>query len=365
MTLIKGADISSIIYQEYNGAKYIYNGKQDDIFNILKDNGFNLIRIRLWNDPFSSDGKPYTDAPTDYHNYVKIASRAKKMGFKTMLCLHYSDAWVDPGKQVPPKKWMNLDLDSLTKEIYSYTKNVLLSLKELALLPDYVAVGNEITNGLLWPIGKIPNFKNISLLVNSGLQAVEDVSKDIKTMIHLDNGGNVKMYQNWFESYFKEGGKDFDIIGLSYYPLWHGHLSDLKANLENLTDLYNKEMMIVETSYPFTTKDYPEYENLKLEERKGSPLNEEIIKKCEYEISIKGQCEYTKDFIELLKSFENCLGFIWWEPDLIPVPNSSWATWEGIEYMHEKGPLGNEWANQCLFDFDGNALETLNIIKNA
>ncbi len=366
MTFIKGIDASSLIFEELNGAVYKDKGINKECLSLLRDYGFNLVRIRIWNDPFSPDGKPYADAPTDYSNYIKLASRAKKLGFKTMLCIQYSDCWADPGKQTMPKKWRGLGLEELCKEVYEYTRNILLDLKSKDLMPDYVAVGNEITNGLLWPVGKKGDFKSITALVNSGLQAVADTDSNIKTMIHLDNGGNKEMYENWFREYIKEGGKDFDVIGLSYYPLWHGHLSDLRENMNNLTDLYDKDMMVVETSYPYTLEDYKEYENLPDSERKGSPVSEKLFQNIDYGISEEGQASYTEDFLKTITSLkkDRCLGFVWWEGELIPVPNSSWATWEGIEYMNEKGPLGNEWATQCLFDFKGNTLKSLKIIRD-
>ncbi len=361
---IKGMDVSTVIEEEACGARFFKDGKEDDLFNILKEYGTNSIRIRLWNDPYDENKNPYGAGTNDYEKVVLISRRAKEAGMSTLLDFHYSDFWADPGKQILPKAWKDYNEDQLADAVYTYTKKVLLDLKEENLLPDMVQVGNEITNGLLWPTGLKPNFDQINRYVSAGLKAVKEVSKDIITMIHLDNGGNAPMYKEWFDEYFKRDGEDFDVIGLSYYPFWHGTKDDLKANMLQLSSLYGKEMIIDEVSTGFSMEDYSHYEGLKAEERKGYATKEELVAKVPYPMTKEGQAAFMKDIMELIVSIKGGRGFYYWEPAWIPVPGCGWASDAALEYTKEKGPGGNEWANQALFDYEGNSLPALAQIRD-
>jgi arabinogalactan endo-1,4-beta-galactosidase len=229
-----------------------------------------------------------------------------------------------------------------------------------------VQVGNELSNGLLWPEGQVPNYGNIARFVSAGIRAVKETCPKAKIMIHLDNGGNNELYNRWFDQYINVNkGEDFDIIGLSYYPFWHGTLDDLAYNMNDIAVKFGKELVIAEVSMGHTTEDYANYENLKADERKGMATKPELCAKVPFPMTIEGQCEFTKAF---LKTIENVpdnkgRGFFWWEPAWIPVPGSGWATEEALAYIKEAGPCGNEWANQALFDYDGNALPALQVIK--
>lgn len=361
---IKGMDVSTIIEEEACGARFFKDGKEDDLFNILKEYGTNSIRIRLWNDPYDENKNPYGAGTNDYEKAVLISRRAKEAGMSTLLDFHYSDFWADPGKQILPKAWKDFNEDQLADAVYTYTKKVLLDLKKEGLLPDMVQIGNEITNGLLWPTGLKPNFDQIKRYVSAGLKAVKEVSKDIITMIHLDNGGNAPMYKEWFDEYFKRDGEDFDIIGLSYYPFWHGTLDDLRANMLALAERYGKEMIIDEVSTGFSMEDYSSYEGLKAEERKGYATKKELVAKVPYPMTKEGQAAFMKDIMELIVSIKGGRGFYYWEPAWIPVPGCGWASDAALEYTKEKGPGGNEWANQALFDYEGNSLPALAVIRD-
>ena len=183
---IKGMDVSTIIEEEACGARFFKDGKEDDLFNILKEYGTNSIRIRLWNDPYDENKNPYGAGTNDYEKAVLISRRAKEAGMSTLLDFHYSDFWADPGKQILPKAWKDFNEDQLADAVYTYTKKVLLDLKKEGLLPDMVQIGNEITNGLLWPTGLKPNFDQIKRYVSAGLKAVKVLSKEgIKTNVTL------------------------------------------------------------------------------------------------------------------------------------------------------------------------------------
>lgn len=360
--MIKGSDMSSVLEIEQAGGCYYQDGIKKDPLLILKDNGFNLIRLRLWNDPKDKFGNPYGAGNCDLECVKVLAKRCKKYGLKWLLDFHYSDFWADPGKQTMPKAWNSYDLDQLKKAVYDFTFETLQELKKENLSPDIAAIGNEITNGLLWPLGKADYFDNLVSLVNEGLKACSEAAPETKTMIHLDNGGNNQLYVKWFDSYFSKGGRNFDYIGLSYYMFWHGTLDDLENNLHDLARRYGKEMIVAETSYGFTMEDYQEYEKIK--ERKGMALNSKLIENLPFEISEEGQCQYIEDLMKTIESIEKCKGFIYWGGECIPVEGCGWATAEALEYIEEKGPGGNEWANQALFDYGGNVLPAVKKIKN-
>ena len=148
--------------------------QDSDLLEILKRRGVNLIRLRLWNDPYDSDGNPYGAGTNDLARTMELARRCKALGLPWLLDFHYSDFWADPGKQYPPKAWENLDAAGLTQAVYDFTRSVMTTLKNADLLPALVAPGNELSNGLLWPLGKTPNWENIARFVSAGIRAVRD-----------------------------------------------------------------------------------------------------------------------------------------------------------------------------------------------
>ncbi len=181
-----------------------------------------------------------------------------------------------------------------------------------------------------------------------------------KIMIHLDNGGNRELYRTWFDHYFQLGGT-CDIIGLSYYPFWHGTLEDLAVNLNEIAPRYGKDLIVAETSMGFTMDSYAAHEQLDEEARKGAATRPALVERVGYAMTPEGQAAYTRDLLRLLRAVPEGRGkgLFWWEPAWIPVPGSGWAKQAGWEYVRETGPGGNEWANQALFDFGGNALPAL------
>ena len=364
-TFFKGADISTLLEVEACGGRYFDQGIQKDLLDILKSYDFNLIRLRLWNDPYDTQGNSYGAGGCDFDFVIKMAQRIKAAGMYFLLDYHYSDFWADPGKQIVPKAWQGMSEEELVQAVYDYTCSTLEELKALGLAPDIVAVGNELTHGLLWPYGRVPNYESITKLVSSGVKAVNHCLPKAKVMIHLDNGSNQELYQTWVSNYFHFGGRDFDYIGLSYYPFWHGSFDDLFENMNKVGSTFQKDMIVVETSFAYTLEDYQAYEELNEDERKGMATKEEVIQHLDYAISKEGQCAYVRDLIQGIRNVkeQRGKGFVYWEPAWIPVAGSEWATEAGIEYMHEKGPGGNEWANQALFDYQGNALKALQVIK--
>ncbi|MCM1127560.1 MAG: glycosyl hydrolase 53 family protein [Lachnospiraceae bacterium] len=363
---IKGMDVSSLMEVEKCGGRFYDHGKSGDAMKILKDYGMNMVRLRLWNDPFAEDGSPYGAGGNDLETTLALAKRAKKMGAGWILDFQYSDHWADPGKQTIPKAWRGFGTEELERAVYDYTAEVLRRCRQEDVMPQIVAVGNELSNGLLWPYGKVPEYENIAKFVSAGIRAVRSVDEKASVMIHLDNGGNNQLYRTWFDTYFSNNGEDFEYIGLSYYPFWHGTVDMLRANMNDIARRYHKKLILVEVSTGHTLEDYQSYEKLSEDQRKGMAAKPELAGKVPYPMTPEGQAGFMADIFKVIEQVPEGLGrgFCYWEPAWLPVPGSGWATEAALKYTGEKGPGGNEWANQALFDYDGNALPTLEVIRD-
>lgn len=245
----KGMDISFLPELEDKGMKIRdFDGNEIDGFELVKKYGVNAIRLRLWNHPENvEESKGYCNLA----DTIAMAKRIKAHQMSFMLNFHYSDFWADPGKQRKPKAWENLDFSELKEAVFTYTRDTLLTLKEEGVLPEIVQIGNEIRSGLLFPEGELPDYKGMVELVNAGIQGARAVadSDTMKIMIHLDQGGRYFYIKEWFDKAFEAGLEDFDLIGLSYYPFWHGTFMDLKETLNKLVFDYQKPIMIVETAH--------------------------------------------------------------------------------------------------------------------
>ncbi len=362
---VKGMDLSTLLEMERCGAKYYDHGQEMDILDIMKKYDVDTIRLRLWNDPKSESGEPYGAGNNDLAETIAIGKRVTDAGLGVLLNFHYSDFWADPGKQIKPKAWASYGVEELEKAVYDFTKDSLKKVLDAGVNVTMIQVGNELSNGLLWPEGQLPNYDNVAKFVSVGIRACCEVKADIPLMIHLDNGGNNALYRDWFDHYM-ERGEDFDYIGLSYYPFWHGTLQMLEDNMNDIAVRYGKELIVAEVSMGHTMEDYKSYEKLTDSERKGYATKPELAAKVEYPMTVQGQVDFTKDFLNRVANVadDKGAGFFWWEPAWIPVPGSGWATPASLKYMNDPGPCGNEWANQALFDYEGNALSTLEVIRD-
>ena len=365
MKFVKGMDLSTLLELERCGAKYYDNGEERDLLAIMKSYDVDTIRIRLWNDLWSETGESYGAGENDLKTSLEIAKRVTAAGFGVLLNFHYSDFWADPGKQIKPKAWADYGVKELEQAVYDYTLESMQTFLDAGVNITMVQVGNELSNGLLWPEGKVPNYDNIATFVNAGIRAVRKADATIPVMIHLDNGGNNALYREWFDNFTKRG-EDFEIIGLSYYPFWHGSLQMLNDNMNDIAERYGKDLVIAEVSMGYTMEDYKNYEKLSDEERKGYATRPALVEKIEYPMTKQGQYDFMEDFLNRISHIKGGKGkgFFYWEPAWIPVPGSGWATPASLKYMNDPGPCGNEWANQALFDYDGNALPTLSLIRD-
>lgn len=246
-TFAKGADVGWLPQMEATGYKfYDADGTQKDCLQLLKDRGMNTIRLRVWVNPSNDRSTGHCSK----EETVAMAIRAQKMGMRIMIDFHYSDSWADPGKQNKPLEWKNHTFSELLNDVYFHTTDVLKALKAVGITPEWVQVGNEIPGGMLWPEGSTDNFNQLAQLLNKGYDATKAVDKNIKVIVHLDEGNNSKKFR-WFFDNAKANNVKYDVIGLSYYPFWiktdyKENIADLANNLNDMAARYDKEVMVVE-----------------------------------------------------------------------------------------------------------------------
>lgn len=332
---ILGADISSLNKSENKGGIYKYSdGTQADALQILKDNGLNYARLRVWVDP--ADG---------FHNKAEIlamALRLKSQGIKLLVDFHYSDDWADPGKQNKPAAWKDYDFEQLKQAVYDHTYDICSSLAAQGTPADMVQVGNEINAGLLWPDGDYNHFDNMAALLKSGAQAVKDSSSSTQVMLHIAEGGDNEMARWWFDNITRRN-VPFDVIGVSYYPFWHGSLAQLQANLNDLSVRYDKDVMVAEFAYAFTVIEGDSHANIA---GRGMAVDG-------YLFTPEGQRLMTRDVMSIVRAVQNGrgLGVFYWD--------ATWTVVEGNGWNAQDPLSGNSWDNQALFDFDFQALPAL------
>ncbi|MFW6279342.1 MAG: glycoside hydrolase family 53 protein [Bacillota bacterium] len=343
---IRGADISMLGEIEKQGGTY-YNreGEECDLLKILREHGINYIRLRLWKDPGDRGG-----GNNDLEQTLALAERVKEHDLKLLLDFHYSDWWADPETQDKPAVWEDLDYPELKEEVYQYTKEVITEFKSRNLLPDMVQIGNEIRSGILWPEGKTwgpeaGGFDRLAELLKMGIKGVQDSldqGEDIEIMLHTDQGGSISDTR-WLFDQILARDVEFDIIGLSFYPYWHGTVEDLKNNMQDIVKRYEKDVVVAEFSYAWTLEKLDNHKAIfgPEQEREGG-----------YSATRKGQIKAIKDVKQVVANIPRGRGrgVFYWEPAWIPVDGAGWKKGEG-----------SSWANQTLFDFDGYPLDSLEV----
>jgi arabinogalactan endo-1,4-beta-galactosidase len=319
---ISGVDISRFPEISItNPSFYDQEGIKKDFLVILKENGVNTIRLRLWVNPANQH--------SGFNEVKSFSETLKSLGFKTWLTLHYSDTWADPGQQEVPNQWKGLSFETLKDSVSQYTQRVVLEMK-----PDYIQIGNEINSGFLHPYGNnLTNFQQFYELLQTGISAVRNNSEDCKVIIHFAGIENSNLF---FSQLIR---LDYDIIGLSYYPLWHGKsLSNLKNTMQILSENYNRKILIAETAYPFTLGWNDLTNNI-------VGLNEQLILP-DYQASSEGQAKFIKQIKSIATDVKGGIGFCYWGAELV--------SWKGT-MLNDASP----WENQALFDFQNKALPVL------
>jgi len=249
-----GADISFLPQIENRagwfsggGGRFFEDGQEVDAIEVLKNHGFNYIRLRIFVSPENKEGYSPGQGFCGLDSTLSMARRIKDAGMGFLLDFHYSDYWADPQQQKVPLAWVNLDYETLKDSLRSYTTAVLRAMERQGTLPDMVQIGNEVNHGLLWPDGHIGNLDQLAGLLQAGVEGSEAVDPDMPVMMHIALGGQNDEARFWLDNMIARGVK-FDIIGISYYPRWHGTLEDLYSNLHDLVDRYNKPVNVVEYS---------------------------------------------------------------------------------------------------------------------
>ena len=331
-----GGDFSIMKKLEDAGGEYKIDGEVKDGFQIFKDNNYTWNRLRIFHSP-NMEGPVCNNL--DYT--IALAKDAQTYGFKFLLNFHYSDTWADPGKQYLPAAWKNLNFETLTDSVYQYTKKVMNTLTAAGVAPDMVQVGNEINNGMIWPTGKLwnengtANWDELAALLKAGIRGVKDADDgaDIPILIHAATGGNVEESDNFYSNII-ERGVEFDVIGLSYYPWWHGTFEDLENNLKFLSGKYEQEISVVETAY-HANDWYPEPAEWVLDVQPFPPTEQ-------------GQYDFLVKLDSILKEYPKVTSVYYWKPDGLEVPGT------GVPYL-----------GRSLFSRDGNAFKGITAWKEA
>jgi len=311
-----GADLSFLKQAEDRDVVFKDNGEAKPGLQIFKDHGYNWIRLRLFHTP--------TRLPNSLEYTIDLAQDAKKLGFKFLLNYHYSDTWADPGKQYIPKAWEGKSHEELVQAVFEYTRDTIIAFRDAGVLPDMVQVGNEVINGMLWPDGKLPdNWDNFAELMEAGINGVDagrGNTRRPQIMIHIDKGGDKKRTKDFFDKW-NSYGVDYDVIGQSYYPWWHGSLLDLRDNLIFMANDYQKDIILVEVAYNWRPSEY---------RNKLAPFPE----------TPEGQRQFLDEVNRVVLSTPDNRGkgLFWWEP----------AVTGGLR-------------RRGMFDDDGNALPVITV----
>lgn len=357
-----GIDISTYFEELNAGATYYDGGKAVQPLEMFTANGVDCMRIRLWLDPYDEQGNPYLGGTCDLNNFIRLAKLAQSKGYDVMLDFHYSDFWCDPGKQTIPKAWRGLSLNELVARLSDYTKSTLNTIKANGISVKYIQVGNEITNGILWPLGKLEkvsegaprsNYDSLRALLKAGIAACREIAPDASLVLHLERSYDQALYNEFFAQMSE---LDYDIIGFSYYPYWHGTFEQFFANVENCKK-FGKRLMVVELGYGFTVEDYIKEAHGGAHLVVDAAMASELGFAHDYPLTPAGQAKFVREFLKLARQ-HGVEAVYYWEPLWIPGQGICWATEEAQRYTGEPKikSCRNEWANQCLFDYNGEKL---------
>src|SRR5882757_7319 len=335
---VRGADLSSALQEEAAGKTFRDGGPNAQVEQLLAARGANVMRLRVWVNP-AAGGYDLADALT-------LARRGHAAGMRILVDLHYSDYWADKDNQATPAAWAYQDLTTLTATVRSYTRDTVKAFADQGTPADLVQTGNEIANGMLWPLGQIydsdgnEDWNGFLTLLRAGLQgAAEATSNPPRSVIHIDKGGDVGGSE-YFYDHLTQGDVDFDVIALSYYPFWHGPLAALGAQLTDLADRYDRDVLIVETAYPWQLPTSTTTGDL-------VTSSSQLPDGDRFPATPAGQAAYFEALRTTIAAVphHHGLGFVDWEP--------AWLPGTGIDT--EAGA----YSNLTMFDSNGNGLPSL------
>jgi arabinogalactan endo-1,4-beta-galactosidase len=315
-----GADLSFLKQAEERGKIFHDGTNATPGLQIFKNHGYNWIRLRIFVEPVTGN------LPNDLKYTIAEAQDAKKLGYKFLLDFHYANSWADPGKQPMPAAWTNLTHKARVKKVFEYTRDTIAAFRDAGVLPDMVQVGNEVTHGIMWPDGKLPeHWDNFADYIRAGIKGVDagsGTNPPPEIMIHIDQGGSISITKYFFDK-LNSYKIPYEVIGVSYYPWWHGTLLDLRENLAFASETYHKDVIIAETAYNWR------------------PSRETTDRVGPFPETPDGQRDFldTVTLVALEMPNQRCKGIFWWEPAVA------------------RGGL----VTRSFFDDDGNSLPVLTV----
>ena len=365
----RGMDASAVLALENSGVKYYnFDGEEQDVFMTLAQAGVNYIRLRVWNDPYDENGNGYGGGNNDVATAIALGQRATKYGLKVCIDFHYSDFWADPKKQFVPKAWEGMDIEEKSDALYNFTLESLTQLLDAGVDVGMVQIGNEINNGMSGET----DVANVRKLLTAGSKAVREAAansgKEILVAVHYTNIDDMKKLDTLLTG-LQVKEIDYDIVGLSFYPYWHGTIEDLKNAIIHIRDTYGKKVYVAENAYCYTAEDGD-----------GSANSVEGTDDLAegYSASVQGQANEVRD-VCAAASEAGAEGVFYWEGTWIPVGpadadnsnlwekyGSGWASSYASGYdPKDAGQYygGCSWDNQAMFDFTGHPLASLNVFK--
>ena len=365
----RGMDASAVLALENSGVKYYnFDGEEQDVFMTLAQAGVNYIRLRVWNDPYDENGNGYGGGNNDVATAIALGQRATKYGMKVCIDFHYSDFWADPKKQFVPKAWEGMDIEEKSDALYNFTLESLTQLLDAGVDVGMVQISNEINNGMSGET----DVANVRKLLTAGSKAVREAAansgKEILVAVHYTNIDDMKKLDTLLTG-LQVKEIDYDIVGLSFYPYWHGTIEDLKNAIIHIRDTYGKKVYVAENAYCYTAEDGD-----------GSANSVEGTDDLAegYSASVQGQANEVRD-VCAAASEAGAEGVFYWEGTWIPVGpadadnsalwekyGSGWASSYASGYdPKDAGQYygGCSWDNQAMFDFTGHPLASLNVFK--
>ena len=360
---IKGMDVSSVISLEQSGVVFRdADGMPQDLFLTLAEAGVDMIRVRVWNDPYDVAGNGYGGGNCDAAKAAEIGRRAAVNGMGLLVDFHYSDFWADPAQQLAPKAWAHMSLSQKETAVYDFTVASLEKILAAGAQVSMVQIGNEINGGMA---GETDSDAVITLL-KSASKAVRDVASrsgtDIRVAVHFTDPQK-RDEMLWHAAALADAGLDYDLFGVSYYPYWHGNTDDLTALLTQINQQFGKPTVVLETAYPYTAEDGDGFPNAVSEGGGGFPL------------SVEGQAACLRHVMRAA-SDGGAVGVFCWEGAWIPVGRdaetncalweqygSGWASSAAAGYDSSAACGGSAWDNQAFFDPNGMPLGSLEIFS--
>ena len=337
-----GGDISLLPTYEANGAWYMdgNNERITDMLGYLKAQGLNSLRVRLFVDPSKATADEKGQGVRQDLEYVKtLGQRIKAAGFSLLLDFHYSDTWADPKQQITPESWQGLTDDQLKTKIYDYTKDCLQQMVAAGATPDFIQTGNEISYGMLWGArdasssqlkkaypDDAPSWNRLLGLLGQAAAACREVCPQAKLILHSEFVRNISLLQKFYKGL---NSADYDIVGLSYYPYYHGGLSQLELALKWLANNIDKDVMIVETGYYYAWQ----------------PSDISYDLSSTWPVTPAGQQQFTKDLIAKLKAYNRVTGLYWWFME---------ACENGLDWNTKR--VTDKWYNASLFNDTDNSI---------